>query len=220
MKLVMKKTIYTVIILMLAMSSLRAASADSLKIIYMNTPQVEQGARCLHVGDVITDSKDIKWSNERQVIKVLDMTTKKQIVLKPEKLQVAVSHSSKDYMNLNYNLSTRDEISAAGYFFIQYRKDGHKKNMPIAHGSVLKGLPSRVSLYYSDPDTGVDALITDDFISFLNEFKKADNAVSVLIDREKHWDMYQKAMWVIMSRPHCEVDFTPEDASLYLSLKR
>lgn len=197
------------------------AADDMLKIIYINTSEVIVDGKSLHVGDSFESDAVIRWDNPRQVLKVINMSTRKQKILKPEPIEVTTSNSTGDYMNLDYNLSTRDELQAAAYFFLEYAdKSGSKFTYTLSEGTSLEILPSEnVSLLYCDADSGQDAMITDDFMGFLEEFKSSDKIISYVVDHRKYWDIYKCLMWVLMDRPHCEVEFTMDDVDFFKSLK-
>lgn len=214
------RKLFICIVIALFCCSAYCAAADMLKIIYINTSEVVVNGNSLHVGDTFESDAVIRWDNPRQVVKVINMTTRKQKILKPEPIEVTTSHSTDDYMNLDYNLSTRDELQSAAYFFLEYVDDaGIKYTYTISEGASLADIPSEASLLYCDAGTGQDALITDDFFGFLDEFRYSDRIISYVIDPHKYWDIYKCLMWTLMDRPHCDVDFTLEDVALYKSLK-
>lgn len=216
----MRKLFICLIVALFCFSAYCAADGDKLKIIYINTPEVVVDGKSLHVGDTFESCACIRWDNPRQVVKVINMTTKKQQILKPEPIVVETEHSTADYMNLDYNLSTRDELQAVAYFFLEYVDDnGSKYTYPLSDGYSLSEIPSKVALLYCHAYSGQDALITDDFMGFLNEFRSSDKLVSYVIDHQEYWDIYKCLMWTLMDRPHCDVDFTVEDVDFFKSLK-
>lgn len=217
----MRKLVLCFIVAFFSCPAYCIASDDMLKIIYINTSEVNVDGKSLHVGDSFESDAVIRWDNPRQVLKVINMSTRKQKILKPEPIEVTTSNSTGDYMNLDYNLSTRDELQAAAYFFLEYAgKGGSKFTYILSEGASLDNLPSEnVSLLYCDADSGQDALITDDFMGFLEEFKSSDKIISYVVDHRKYWDIYKCLMWVLMDRPHCEVEFTMDDVDFFKSLK-
>lgn len=217
----MRKLVLCFIVAFFSCPAYCIAADDMLKIIYINTSEVIVDGKSLHVGDSFESDAVIRWDNPRQVLKVINMSTRKQKILKPEPIEVTTSNSTGDYMNLDYNLSTRDELQAAAYFFLEYAgKSGSKFTYTLSEGASLDNLPSEnVSLLYCDADSGQDALITDDFMGFLEEFKSSDKIISYVVDHRKYWDIYKCLMWVLMDRPHCEVEFTMDDVDFFKSLK-
>lgn len=216
----MRKPFICLIVALLCSSIYSAAAGDILKIIYINTPEVVVDGKSLHVGDSFKSDATIRWDNPRQVVKVINQSTKKQQILKPEPIVVETSHSTADYMNLDYNLSTRNELQAAAYFFLEYvDDDGSKFTYPLSEGYGLSEIPAKVALLYCHADSGQDAMITDDFMGFIGEFRSSDKIVSYVIDHHKYWDIYKCLMWVLMDRPHCDIDFTMEDVDFFKSLK-
>ena len=216
----MRRIFICFVLALVCFSTYCAAAGDMLKIIYINTSEVVVDGSSLHVGDSFKSDAVIRWDNPRQVVKVINMTTRKQKILKPEPIEVTTSHSTGDYMNLDYNLSTRDELQAAAYFFLEYVDEtGSKFTYTISEGSSLADIPAKASLLYCDACSGQDALITDDFFGFLEEFRSSDRIVSYIIDPQEDWDIYKCLMWTLMDRPHCDVDFTLDDVALYKSLK-
>lgn len=216
----MKKLLGFIIIALFLGSSYCHAGGDKLKIIFINTPEVVVDGVGLHVGDTFFSDATIRWDNPRQVVKVINMSSKKQQIMKPEPIEVATSHSTKDYLNLDYNLSTRNEVVPAAYFFLEYQGEkGGKMTRVISEEASLAGLPEKVSLLYCDASGCQDVLITDDFNGFIDEFRWSDRIISYVIDYRKHWKVYQWLMYKLMDRPHCDVEYTQEDVKLYLSLK-
>ena len=217
----MRKLIYSVVCLLICCSALSASEVERYKIIYISTPEIKIGGVAHRVGDVFTSGMEIEWMNSDQVIKTINMTTKKQQIFKPEPIEVVTSHTTNDYMNLNYNLSTRDELIPAEYFFLEYESPYEGKiTIPVSEGMTLAEAPAaKVSLMYCDAKSGQDKLIIDDFYGFMEEFRFADRIVSYVIDAEKYWDIYKWAMWALMASPHCQVALSLEDIALYRSFK-
>ena len=215
----MRKLIYSVVCLLICCSAYCASEVERYKIIYISTSEIKIGGVAHRVGDIFTSGMEIEWMNPNQVIKTINMTTKKQQIFKPEPIEVVTSHTTNDYMNLNYNLSTRDELTPAEYFFLEYDSPYEGKvTIPVVEGMSLPVLPDvKVSLMYCDAQSGEDKLIVDDFYGFLEEFRFADKIVSYVIDAEEYWDIYKWLVWALMPRPYCEVALSLEDIVLYRS---
>ena len=70
------KKLFLVAIMSLAISHV---CADNYKILYVNDPSLTyKDGRKVQKGDVISDASSIKWEKERQAVKVINQSTKRQ----------------------------------------------------------------------------------------------------------------------------------------------
>jgi len=102
----MKKTAF--IFIALCLSS--ALFADDYKILQMNTPSVKIGKQICKVGDTFPDADPIMWSNEKQAIKAMNLTSKQIKLFAAKVFKDVEAKSIKDYYLKNSHLSTRGGV--------------------------------------------------------------------------------------------------------------
>ena len=96
--------------------------AVNYKILYVNSQQIKVNGKVAKVGDVFTEKAIIKWSKDRQAMKVIDMNTKKRYLLtsKPtEKKEL----TALDIMTRINHLSTHapgDESMMSDFDILEY----------------------------------------------------------------------------------------------------
>lgn len=82
-------------------------SADKYKVLYVNNPEILVNGKACKVGDVFDDAAVIKWSKERQAIRVYNLDKRKQEMLVAYKV-TPHGVNVKDILTGNMHLSTRD----------------------------------------------------------------------------------------------------------------
>ena len=82
--------------------------ADKYKVLYLNSSDIKVGNKTLVVGTVFDDKDAIKWSSEQQAVKVMNLNTKRVIVLAAKALKKKKTTSLYDYLTSTKHLSTRD----------------------------------------------------------------------------------------------------------------
>ena len=89
--------------------------ADRYKIIYLNNPNLLINGAKVKVGDVFDDNAIIKWSMERQAMRVYNLDKKKQMMMVAYKI-TPQGNCVKDIITSNMHLSTRDALSQSADF--------------------------------------------------------------------------------------------------------
>jgi hypothetical protein len=102
----MKKMALFISALCLSMTSL----ADNYKILQMNTPSVKIGKQMCKVGDTFPDADPIMWSNDKQAIKAMNLTSKQIKLFAAKVFKDVEAKSIKDYYLKNSHLSTRGGV--------------------------------------------------------------------------------------------------------------
>lgn len=82
--------------------------ADKYKVLYLNSPDIKVGNKTIVVGYVFDDKDAIKWTSEQQAIKVMNLKTKRVMVLAAKALKKKNASSLYDYLTSTKRLSTRD----------------------------------------------------------------------------------------------------------------
>ena len=99
-----KKIILVASLLMIAC----CVFADKYKVLYLNSPDIKVGNKTIVVGNVFDDKDAIKWTSEQQAIKVMNLNTKRVMVLAAKALKKKNATSLYDYLTSTKRLSTRD----------------------------------------------------------------------------------------------------------------
>lgn len=102
----MKKGLLLLSVLCFSMTSL----AESYKILQMNTPSIMIGGKLCKNGAVFYDTDSIRWTNEKQVIKAMNLNTKQIKLFVAKTFAKSDAISVKDYYLKNNHLSTRGGI--------------------------------------------------------------------------------------------------------------
>ena len=82
--------------------------ADKYKVLYLNSSEIKVGNKTIVVGNVIDDKDVIKWTSDQQAMKVMNLNTKRVIVLAAKALKKKKSTSLYEYLTNTKHLSTRD----------------------------------------------------------------------------------------------------------------
>lgn len=81
---------------------------EQFKILFLNESSIEIGGRSCQVNDVFNSTDKIKWKNDKQVMKVLNLTSQKQCVLAARGFKKGRHRTISSYLTQNKRLSTRD----------------------------------------------------------------------------------------------------------------
>lgn len=95
--------------LLLTLTSALSVSADRYKIVSMNYPVLHINGKAVKVGYVFNDKATIKWSRERQAIRVFNLNKKKHMLMVARTINPK-GNSIKEILTENVHLSTH-----AGY---------------------------------------------------------------------------------------------------------
>lgn len=98
------------LILFMAGICVCSQSQSSYKILFLNTPSVSIGDKECKVGDTFNADEKIKWikSIDRQVMKVINLSTQRQLIFSSEDFRKHKSNSLSSYLVQTNNLSSRD----------------------------------------------------------------------------------------------------------------
>lgn len=99
-----KKIILFVALFMIAVFSF----ADTYKILYINSTNIKINGKTAVVGLVFSDKDKITWTSEQQAIKVINLTSKRVVVLVAKALNKKGSISIYEYLTSKKHLSTRN----------------------------------------------------------------------------------------------------------------
>ena len=95
------------VLLLLLLCVTTTAVAEEFKILFVNTGTIRIGGKDLERGDVFSDSDKISWTDAKQAIKVLSLTSHKQYVFVSTDFNERKLKSAKDYLVKTNRLSTR-----------------------------------------------------------------------------------------------------------------
>ena len=95
------------VLLLLLLCMTTTAVAEDFKILFVNTGTIRIGGKDLERGDVFSDSDKISWTDAKQAIKVLSLTSHKQYVFVSTDFNERKLKSAKDYLVKTNRLSTR-----------------------------------------------------------------------------------------------------------------
>lgn len=95
------------VLLLLLLCVTTTAVAEDFKILFVNTGTIRIGGKDLERGDVFSDSDKIAWTDAKQAVKVLSMTSHKQYVFVSSDFNERKLKSAKDYLVKTNRLSTR-----------------------------------------------------------------------------------------------------------------
>ena len=87
---------------------LTMAQAANYKILFLNSHKIKINGQPAKIGDVFDDKSTIRWSEERQAIKVINMETNGRYLF-VAKMAEGVEQTPYDILTRNKHLSTHDE---------------------------------------------------------------------------------------------------------------
>ena len=82
-------------------------SADDYKVLYVSSPDIKIKNKTIAVGDVFTDNDKIEWTNDQQVMRVINLKTNRVIVFKAKTSKKKESTSLFEHLTDTDHLSTR-----------------------------------------------------------------------------------------------------------------
>lgn len=95
-------------ILLLQLLLLTIVQAGNYKVLYLNSHKISINGKSVKVGDVFTDKDIIKWTEDRQAMKVIDVETNKRYLF-VAKLANGTEQTPYDILTRNKHLSTHDD---------------------------------------------------------------------------------------------------------------
>ena len=96
------------LILLLSLLSLSLMQAKSYKVLYLNSSKISINGKPVKLGTVFSENDVIKWTEERQAMKVIDMETNKRYLF-VAKLELGAELTPYDILTRNKHLSTHDD---------------------------------------------------------------------------------------------------------------
>lgn len=97
------------------------AAAQQYKILYLNTAFITIGEKKCQLGDVFDKKDVIKWQDEKQVMKVEDLSNNEQYVISPRLLgQKATSNTIAAYINVRKSMASRSGEMKQQYELAQF----------------------------------------------------------------------------------------------------
>lgn len=179
------------------------AIADDYKIIQMNSSSVKIGNVQCKIGDIFSDEDQIYWSNEKQVIKTMNLRSKQIRIFVAKTFTSSNSKSIKDYFLKNNHLSTRggatsfsdlaDELQETVYLYdlvaidSPVELDSHSCYV-ISYGDEVKRwatLMSKDSTFYLSRELFDEADSKEEYTLSLY-FRRKDLAKDYLVTDELH----------------------------------
>lgn len=94
--------------LLLQLLLLTIVQAGNYKVLYLNSHKISINGKSVKVGDVFTDKDIIKWTEDRQAMKVIDVETNKRYLF-VAKLANGTEQTPYDILTRNKHLSTHDD---------------------------------------------------------------------------------------------------------------
>lgn len=82
--------------------------ADKYKVLYVNSTDIKIEIKKVSVGSIFTDKDKIMWTNDQQAMKVINLNTKRIMVLAAKALKKKKASSLYEYLTSTKHLSTRD----------------------------------------------------------------------------------------------------------------
>lgn len=102
-----------IIIVIFHLSIVDWARADRYKILFMNHPKLLINGKTAKVGDVFDDNAIVKWSKERQAMKVFNLDKKKQMLIVAHSV-TPDGNSVQEILSDNKHLSTHSAYMGVG----------------------------------------------------------------------------------------------------------
>lgn len=219
----MKKTLVILICAMLAVPAMRAQ--DSYHIAFISSGAVTADGVVKTAGDDFADKAVLGWSDDSQVMKVVEQSSRRQYVLAAKALPGRKSGLIGEYLMVNRQLSTRSAAyrearRAGGSYYLGYEQNGVRKTLVPTKGMFMDELPREIWLCWYDAATGQSRVATTDFRSFVDDLIVTEALVRRLMDRMGYdEDSFLALMHNFTDEAFKGIDYTPEDLDIFVSLK-
>lgn len=103
------KHLRSIIILVILIAFGTFIHAESIyRILFLNTPTITINGKLLRKGDTFRGSDIIKWENEKQAMKVLNINTKQQSIIVSQQYTKSKAKSFEEYFVHAQNMSVRN----------------------------------------------------------------------------------------------------------------
>lgn len=211
-------------ILLLLLSAV-SYGQEVYRIVFLSREPITIDNTPKNTGDSFRSDSQIEWSEDTQVMKVVEKSSRRQYVLAAKALSGRKSGLAGEYVMINKQLSTRSaavkEASTGGeFFYLGYEQAGTRKTLVPSCGMFMDELPQEVWLCRYSPATGRSTVVTEDFRSFQDDLLITDALVSRLMERMGEDEESRLClMHMFADERFKDIDYTIEDLKLFLSLK-
>lgn len=198
---------------------------DIWQIAYLSPSPVMIGGRSCKVGDDFKCNDSIQWTDESQVMKVLDPKSRRCLVLVAKALEGKKERRVNDYINLSKQLATQSAAYAEDYgrgsgHYIRYEDHGRIERIVPYEGMWMDEFPLQLDLCYYDAVNGTVRVETRDFRSFVDDLIITDDMVRrILSDMRGDEDDYLQLLGLYIDPLYRNIPLTIEEIRIYVSLK-
>lgn len=202
------------------------------RIVSLSTPDIMIGSQKMKKGDIFDSGEIIHWTDDVQVMRVVDVETEEVILLSKTVQEVALGHDKGDYKKIYTTLATNTmalEKSAqnGGYHYVTYEDGVRRKNVRLERGMFMDEYPNKLELWYHDPGKSADVRLTDDFRSFVDDLIITDHMVkqrlSQVVYREGERELMKRDYMLMMysygDERFRDIRYTYDDLKMFLTLK-
>ena len=202
------------------------------RIVSLSTPDIMIGSQKMKKGDVFDSGETIHWTDNVQVMRVIDVETEEVILLSKTVQEVALGHDDSDYKKIYITLATNSKAMAesaerGGYHYITYADGRRNKKVRLERGLFMDEYPYDLTLWYHDPVKSADVRLTDDFRSFVDDLIITDHMVKQRLSQvdycEGEDDLmrrdYMLMMYTYGDERFREIRYTYDDLKMFLTLK-
>ncbi len=202
------------------------------RIVSLSTPDIMIGSQKMKKGDVFDSGEIIHWTDDVQVMRVIDVETEELILLSKTVQEVALGHDKADYKKIYTTLATNTiamERSAqdGGYHYITYKDGALRKDVRLESGMFMDEYPYKLTLWYHDPVKSVNVRLTDDFRSFVDDLIITDHMVKQRLSQVDYHEGEKELMkrdYMLMMYTYGDerfrgIRYTYEDLKMFLTLK-
>lgn len=218
----------------LLMLFLLSGNADvRYKIISISTETIRIGSEIKKKGDTFSSSEKIYWTDDTQVMRVVDTETEDSFVISAKVEEFAREHTAGTYRNIQVLLMTNlkqdaSDVARGGYHFFSYeQEDGKTVKVRIEKNMFLDEYPQKLQLFYCNPVTSQTEFKTDDFRSLIDELIITDHMVKRQMagldyyqgELDEMTDDYMLLMNSYIDEKYKGVILTYDDIKMFITLK-
>lgn len=202
------------------------------RIVSLSTPDIMIGSQKMKKGDIFDADEVIHWTDNAQVMRVIDVQTEDIILLSKTVQEVALGHDNSDYRKIYITLATNAKAMAesaekGGYHYITFMDDGRRKTVRLERGMFMDEYPYDLTLWYHDPVKSADVRLTDDFRSFVDDLIITDHMVKQRLSQVVYSEGenglmerdYMLMMYTYGDEKFRDIRYTYEDLKMFLTLK-
>lgn len=202
------------------------------RIVSLSTPDIMIGSQRMKKGDEFDSGEVIHWTDNAQVMRVVDVETEDIILLSKTVQEVALGHDNSDYRKIYTTLATNakamaESVEKGGYHYITFTDGGRGRTVRLESGLFMDEYPYDLTLWYHDPVKSADIRLTDDFRSFVDDLIITDHMVkqrlSQVVYSEDEYGLmvrdYMLMMYTYGDERFRDIRYTYEDLKMFLTLK-